>query len=115
VIQRRQRRADANIQPENSSFGCSSGNSSMISMKTELSGVSSGGRLSQWRGVIFRLPKVIVVPTGTSTRDTRAEILSSVSKITVSAGSAQQAALTATGEPDCTVRPRRFISAAGLG
>ena len=84
VLERRERRTRREHPAGELQLRLLVGKFSTISRKAALSGVSSGGRLSQWRGVIFRLPKVIVVPTGTSTRDTRAEILSRVSRITVS-------------------------------
>jgi len=62
----------------------SPGRTSQISRNAALSGVSSGGRLSQTRAMISRVPKVTVSPTGAWMVETLAVTLSRPCKIAVS-------------------------------
>jgi len=68
---------EANIQPRNRLTVGSAWRTSQISRKAALSGVSSGGRLSQVRAMISSAPKVTARPTGASIVSTRAVTLSS--------------------------------------
>ena len=68
---------EANIQPRKRLAAASPRRTSQISRKAALSGGSSGGRLSQVRAMISRVPKRTVRPTGASMVDTRAVTLSS--------------------------------------
>jgi len=62
----------------------SPGLTSQISRNAALSGVSSGGRLSQTRAMISRAPNLTVSPTGASMVETRAVTLSSPCRMAVS-------------------------------
>src|SRR5262245_24320304 len=92
----------------------------MISRNAALSGVSSGGRLSQARAVISSEPKLTVLPTGISSGETRAAILSSACRTTISYGSARAAdaaiaaARAQTAAPAPSGRRRRLATLAGL-
>ena len=75
---------EANIQPTNCVTGASPSCVSTISRNAALSGVSSGGRLSQALAVISRLPKVTVLPTGTSSGETH--VANAAKEVIVCAG-----------------------------
>ena len=79
---------DAYIQPRNSDTADSPGRVSQISKKAALSGVSSGGRLSQWRAMISSVPKRTVAPIEASIVETRAVTLSRPCRTVVRCGAA---------------------------
>jgi hypothetical protein len=75
---------EANIQPRKMPFAGSPGRTSQTSRKAALSGVSSGGRLSQARVISSSVPNFTVAPMGASILETRPVTLSKPWRTTVS-------------------------------
>ena len=84
---------EANIQPRNTMAVGSPSRTSAISRKAELSGGSSGGRLSQVRAMISNVPNRTTRPTGAATVETLAVALSSACSTATSSFSACAAVL----------------------